>query len=44
LDKDEEKSEQGIESGIESFDQYPKSKETLAFLNNERTAHVSPGK
>ena len=43
LDKDEEMSEQGIESGIESFDQYPKSKETLAFLNNERTAHVSHG-
>ena len=38
-----EMSEQGIESGIESFDQYPKSKETLAFLNNERTAHVSHG-
>ena len=43
LDKDEDMSEQGIESGIESFDQYPKSKETLAFLNNERTAHVSHG-
>ena len=43
LDKDKEMSEQGIESGIESFDQYPKSKETLAFLNNERTAHVSHG-
>ena len=43
FDKNEEESEQGIESGIESFDQYPKSKEALAFLNNESTVHVLYG-
>ena len=43
FDKNEEESEQRIESGIESFDQYPKSKEALAFLNNESTVRVLHG-
>lgn len=41
FDKNKESTDQGIESGFEAFDNYPKSKETLAFLNNNSTVHIT---
>lgn len=37
FDKNKESDDQGIESGFETFDNYPKSKEALAFLNDDST-------
>ena len=42
FDKKDESFDQGIESGFEAFDNYPKSKEALAFLHDDSTVHITP--